>query len=225
MSFTSELYAEVKEFSGEKMDAAIRNHYSEELAEKLVGKSHHDRVDDDPAQWDESEGPIQVDPGFFLYASEIDWDSGRIRCEWISPDGSLGDAIFPSEGLFASEFERPDYEAELYGLSFSADQIELLLPNLRLKPNITLGGERHEVKRSIGRPKKWDWEGALAFIVSQAQTPDGLPTGDGAQARIEEAIRNWFIDQKGDSPASSQIRQRASSIIKALEKPETPLNN
>ncbi|WP_397603993.1 hypothetical protein [Sphingorhabdus sp.] len=64
----------------------------------------------------------------------------------------------------------------------------------------------------------------MAYVVSQAQTPDGLPTGAGAQARIEEMISGWFLLESGDSPAPSQVRQRAALIMKTLERPETPKN-
>ena len=57
----------------------------------------------------------------------------------------------------------------------------------------------------------------MAYIASQAQKPDGLPTGNGAQAKIETMMADWFEREVGKSPAISQIRQRASTIMKMLD--------
>ena len=64
-----------------------------------------------------------------------------------------------------------------------------------------------------GRPPKWDWEGALIHIAAVANKPDGLSSGRGAQAKIAEMIRDWFIQTTGDSPADSEIRKRAKLVI------------
>lgn len=223
-SLTSQLYETAGEFTGPNMDQAIREEYSAELAAKLIGKGQWDRVDDDPITWDSSEEPRPLDVGFFLYASEIDWDAGILKSDWIDNRGDFGESIFPSDDLFGTEFHdaRSEFEAEAHGLSFSVGEIELLLPNFDLRPASGFVTERTERKRNTGRPPKWDWEGAIAYIVSQAQLPDGLPTGPGAQARIEELISGWFADETGDSPSSSQVRQRAAAIMRMIEKPETP---
>lgn len=221
-AFTAQLYEEAGEFSGEKMDAAIRRNYSPEIAAKLVGKDHDDRYDDDPAKWDESESARVVDPGFFLFADEIDWTEGTIRCSWLNPHGELNEILFPSDELFGTEFERAEYEATISGLSFTLNEIELLLPNCDLRRRSNLATEDSVPRKAIGRRPKWDWEKAMAFVVSQAQTPDGLPTGAGAQARIEEIIGGWFIDETGNSPSTSQIRERAAKIIAMLNRPKTP---
>lgn len=114
------------------------------------------------------------------------------------------------------------YEAEfdiyLSGLCFQMDIIEMLLPSGNLVLKDLKLRTASDGNQQVGRPRKWDWEGALAFIISAAQHPDGLPTGDGAQARLEEMIANWFVSKTGDSPATSQIRQRASSIIRGITK-------
>jgi hypothetical protein len=98
----------------------------------------------------------------------------------------------------------------------------MLLPNFQMPSTNIVLADRTDGRRSIGRPPKWEWEGALAFIVSQAQSPDGLPTGPGAQARIEEMMAGWFLAETGDAPAPSQIRQRAATIIQSLERAERP---
>jgi hypothetical protein len=191
----------------------------------VLGKGLHDRVEDEPQCWSEDEEPRTIDPGFFLFATEIDWDAGTLWAEWIPSGRDRWEALFPSDDILGSEFDDAEFEVRFGGLSFEFSSIEMLLPSHPISTRAVLVGDRSGTKRSIGRPPKWDWEGALAFMISQAQTPDGLPTGPGAQARIEEMIGEWFLRSSGDSPAPSQIRERAASIIRSLEKPkrlETP---
>ncbi|WP_235522906.1 hypothetical protein [Novosphingobium sp. Leaf2] len=80
-----------------------------------------------------------------------------------------------------------------------------------------------ESKNKGGRPPTWDWEGALIHVVAIANTPDGLPSERGAQARIEEIIRDWFIQAGGDAPADSEIRKRANGIMKRVKTSFQPL--
>jgi len=217
-TFTVGLHSTVKEFSGPKMDAAIREEYSAEFAKRLVGKEHSDRVDDEPSFWSSLDEIGTIDPGFFMYATEIDWNMGTLKAEWIPGDNSKPEMLFPTEEWYVSEFENADYEFEFSGIKLEARKIELLLPNIEMKAPAFSVSESRDPGRSIGRPPKWNWEGAMAHIVSVAQHPDGLPEGDGAQARIEDMIANWFISETGNSPAVSQIRKRAASIMGSIKK-------
>ena len=214
--FTLQLYDAAGEFTGPKMDAAIRENYDPEFAVKLIGRDRMDRVDDEPQAWDETGPPMNVDTGFFLYAADIDFEAGTLATDYIDIGGTFGDAIFPSEELFGTEFKKPEYEAELRGLCFVKSQIELLLPTTLMAGTSALQPDLLDWRRSTGRPPRWDWEGALAHIVSLAQHPDGLPTGSGAQARVEEMIAEWFTEEAGDAPSESQIRQRASKVMRMI---------
>lgn len=221
--FVAELIPKIGESIGPKLDAAIREEFDPEFAVKLVGKSLHDRVDDDPYEWDGSQGPRQVDSGYFVFATEIDWELGTLWAEWIPDERNRMEFLFPDEELLGTEFEGADFEARFSGMKFQLNQIEMLLPNFQMSSSNIVVTDRADRGRSIGRPPKWDWEGALAFIVSKAQLPDGLPTGPGAQARIEEMMSDWFSAETGDTPAPSLVRQRAANIIRSLERPERPL--
>jgi hypothetical protein len=221
-TFTAQLYEKAREFTGPEMDEAISAEYPEEIAKKLIGKGQHDRVNDDLniiEGW-QSIGPL--DAGFIMFASNIDWDVGTVEIEWVDEENLAHEIIFPSQDFVGSEFERADYEIRFEGLKFDAARIELLLPNFAFDPSKELESNTSRQRQSIGRPAKWNWDGAMAFVVSQAQMPDGLPVGDGAQARIEEMISSWFDRETGDSPAASQVRQRAALIMKMLQKSETP---
>jgi hypothetical protein len=82
------------------------------------------------------------------------------------------------------------------------------------------------IGHSGGRPPKYDWEGALAHVVAVANTPDGLETGPGAQAAIERLIADHFAraSNDGSAPCESQIRKRASRVMKAIEALKPPLS-
>ena len=216
-AFTAQLYEKAKEFSGPKMDEAIKAEYSEDIAKKLLGKGHGDRFDDEVHTVEGSENIGALDPGFIMFASNIDWDRGIIDIEWIDDDNLAVDSIFPSQDFVGSEFEKAEYEIRFEGLKFDAGRIELLLPQMTFDLSKGLAPDGPRRGQSIGRPAKWNWDGAMAFIVSQAQMPDGLPVGDGAQARIEEMMASWFMRETGDGPAASQIRQRAALIMKMLK--------
>lgn len=74
-------------------------------------------------------------------------------------------------------------------------------------------------KSEGGRPQKWDWESALIHVIAEANTLDGLPIDRGAQAQIEKMISEWFMRKTGNSPADSEIRKRASAVMKAISNP------
>ncbi|GMM61833.1 hypothetical protein NUTIK01_26100 [Novosphingobium sp. IK01] len=215
------LIEEAGESSGDKIDALIRREFPHAVAERLVSKDPFDRFDDEPVVWDEMDGPLPIDPGFFLVADEIDWDAGTLMASYIPGEGDLRDSFFPDSTFLQTELERAEFSAVLEGLSFEAARIELLLPSFTLKQNMGFTAFQAERRSPVGRPPKWDWEGAMAHIAAIAHHPDGLPTGPGAQARIEELIANWFNSQVQDTPAVSQIRQRAAKIMRMVEKPKT----
>lgn len=74
-------------------------------------------------------------------------------------------------------------------------------------------------KKPGGRPPTWDWEGALIYVIAEANTLDGLPTERGAQAQIEKKISEWFMRKTGNSPADSEIRKRARAVMDAISNP------
>ncbi len=213
------------EASGPKMEAAIRESYSPRLAEQLMGKGGQDQIYDEPQGWDENEVPQVGDAGYFIIASELDWDKGVLRAEDIPGELMNPNFLFPNEELYSTDFENAYFDIEFIGLSFDLNAIEMLLPTAHLQSSLFAKVDGGGRPRPTGRPPKWDWEGVLAYVVSQAQRPDGLPTGPGAQARIEKMMSDWFMREAGDAPATSQIRQRASSISKSLEKPIKTENN
>ena len=204
--------------SGPKRDAAIRENFEEEIAKQLIGRAAEDVVWEEPIEWDETEEPHEVGAGFFVYAEELNWEAGSLSAEISDPEDN-SHLFWDAKSHLGSEFRRPEYKVELSGLCFPMDVIEMLLPSAELDASQPT---RHVQRESIiGRPQKWDWEGAFARLAVVAQHPDGLPSGPGAQAQIEGILANWFISETGDSPASSQIRQRAQKMMRLLALPKT----
>ncbi|OHD02019.1 MAG: hypothetical protein A2095_06700 [Sphingomonadales bacterium GWF1_63_6] len=101
-------------------------------------------------------------------------------------------------------------------MCFELAKVEMLLPNERIMTDLPMATVRSDQVKAMGRPRKWDWDEAMAYVVALANKPDGLPTGAGAQARIEELIQQWFLDKDGNAPALSQIRQRVQKIMAGL---------
>ena len=208
-----------KGMPADDLEAAIRDEFEPALAAKLIGREYHERVDDELIDWEAEDGHDTLDAGWVVFASEIDWDSGTMTIDWVPDDQEIRSWLFPrNDFLDCSEFENADFEARFQGLAFSAAAIEMMLPNHRLHSKYIGDANPNTTAARLGRPLKWDWEGALAHIIAQAQTPDGLPTGHGSQARLEEMIADWFIAQTGEAPAQSQIRNRASKVVRTLQK-------
>ena len=66
------------------------------------------------------------------------------------------------------------------------------------------GLEQVQSKSSqIGRPKKWDWEGALISVIGLANRSGGIGKQRGEQAKIESAMADWFVETTGEQPGSS----------------------
>jgi hypothetical protein len=200
--------------------ASVKERFSPELAEKILQSGERDYVDYLTYSWDEgNEGPREVSPGYFLRASNVTWVTGVLEAEigWIGPPIEKS-YFLEEEDLLTSEFDDADYKITLTGLCFDRETIELLQPNVELTP-VAVG--HVETRSRLGRPRTWDWDGAMTYLLTIAQTPDGLPTGPGAQAQIERLVGEWFTNQTGDAPAPSQVRQHAAKIMRALKKPES----
>lgn len=207
--------------SMEDRDNLIRKRWNSDYAAKLLGKRLDDIIEDEPYEWSTDDEPHQVSIGVMLYANDIDWETGVLEGEYDSAIISSNEALFwERDELFVSSFPKADYITNLQGLSFERDKIELL------RPSQGESALSHSLFKSIavsriGRPQKWDWEGAMAMMAASAQHPDGLPTGHGSQAKIETMMANWFVTETGDAPSSSQIRQHVSILIRKMARPGT----
>ena len=191
-----------------------------ELATSLYDKLSADILEDDVTEWGDEELPHHVSGGFFIFANEIDWEAGILNVNEMSIERDIRDIFFwDSDDHLGSQFRSPEYNVKLGGLCFPFEVIEMMLPNMEASDLTEIKQSRSET--TIGRPRKWDWEGAFGHLAVAAQHPDGLPTGPGSQAKIERIIADWFIAETGDCPATSQIRQRAQKMHRLLSVPKT----
>jgi hypothetical protein len=205
----------IRSTSGPEVDALIDKEFDPELAAKLKNKESFDKINDEPFEW-VPEAPEPVDPGYFMFLPTISWNDGTLEFDWVPDERDSREMFFPSGELFYSEFEKAEYAGKLEGFSFSYNEIEMMLPTFEMRRSSDKIQSTAMGIRPIGRPQKWDWDGAYAYIVAQAQKPDGLPTGHGAQARVEAMMAEWFEQETGASPVESQIRKRASTIMRMI---------
>lgn len=218
----AEILAQLKNYKldahSDERDSRVRSELGNEKADLIVGKDWKDKVLEYDEPIDAYDGFVFADLGF-IHHGTIDWETGDMICEYIPERRERPDYLFSGiEDLIASEYDRNEVTAEFRGMHLAREKVELLLPTHRLPSGDGKGFPVSFEAKHVGRPRIWDWEGALAYIVSQAQTPDGLPTGPGSQARIEAMIANWFEAQTGNSPSVSQIRTRAANVIRMIEK-------
>lgn len=155
--------------------------------------------------------------GYFHYADSLDWEAGRLTIESLFPDECWRELFLEDDAMFHSgsylaqpRFSWLEFEVELTDLCFERTAIEMLTGFEQ--PNNPVSHRR------LGRPKKWDWEGAMAHVAAEAnRNPDGLPVGYGAQTKVEQLILNWFMTRSGETPAESEVRLRATKVLAAIE--------
>lgn len=212
--FSIALRALGAEAFGERREELIRKNFDAEMAEKLISADAMDDYEEVAYEWNLKEGPQQVSCGYFVYATNIDWEEGTVQAT-IHYSTKRDDTLFwDADNLLVSDLEDPDYEVTLKGLCFDRDKIEILQPSIDLSPSPQ---DRKKERPRIGRPRTWDWDGAITHLLTIAQKPDGLPVGPGAQAQIERLVADWFIAGAGNGPSVSQVRQHVTNIVRAIK--------
>ncbi|SFK45820.1 hypothetical protein [Methylocapsa palsarum] len=203
---------------GPKKDELIREQFSTEMAERLIAANEIDELEDFVEEWEKCEEPQQVSCGYFVYATRTSWEEGTVQATILADDARDERLFWDTDSLLHSEFAHADFDVTLKGLCFEREKIEMLQPNIEL-PLPT--GEHQAERPRLGRPRTWDWESATTHLLTVAQTPDGLPTGPGAQAQIERLVADWFMISTGNTPAASQVRQHVTKILRVLKKPKS----
>lgn len=199
-------------------DAKVRAQFGAEIADAVIEKDWTDQFVEYDEEIESIEGFVFAGLGFVHYGT-IDWDKGDMICDYIPERGSRPEHLFHDlEEMLGSEYQHNTSSAVFHSMFLPSEKIEMLLPSHRLPSVGTIALQSAPERRQIGRPRKWDWEGAMAFIGAKSRR-EGLLTGEpGKQARIEDAIAEWFITETGDSPAPSQIRSRASRLVEMAQK-------
>ncbi len=203
----------------EDVQKNLEAHFDGEILDKLKASKSEDYLEEVASEWDaDNDGPRPVSLGFFLYSTHLDWEKGEMHVELDDLSGYDRGYFADEDDLLGSSFDKPSFDLKFFGLYFERNAIELLQPSFEF--------ERQSTRSSIpvtrlGRPRTWDWDGATTHLISIAQTPDGLPTGAGAQAHIERIIADWFVSNSGDAPSDSQVRKHAAKVVRAIKKPES----
>nr|WP_314446804.1 hypothetical protein [uncultured Sphingomonas sp.] len=183
-----------------------------EALKRALAAPRFDQVEWLTYQWGVADGALPI--GLIVSQDRLDWEEGNLSA-------SIHYGLVPSEWLESAEEifeprEASEIRVELTGLSFELSALEMLAPTAQV-PNGRAEQTRTGPKLG-GRPKKWDWEGALAAVAAEAnRNPDGLPQGYGAQAQIEKMISEWFVSRIGEGPVESEVRLRAGRILREIE--------
>jgi hypothetical protein len=70
-----------------------------------------------------------------------------------------------------------------------------------------------KAKKPGGRPREHDWNGAVIEIIQIADT-NGLPS---RRSELKEMICQWFLNEYGKEPASSEVFKIVSLVYSGLE--------
>lgn len=108
-----------------------------------------------------------------------------------------------------------EVRCEALGVNFQQAEIEMIVLNAGKSVDPLSAPTGQDC--TTGRRRKYDWEGALIGVIALANSPDGLPTGYGAQAKIERMLAGWFQKTHGVEPSSSELRLRARRIVNEVE--------
>jgi hypothetical protein len=79
-------------------------------------------------------------------------------------------------------------------------------------PNAAIG---RAAPHAGGRPPRWDWDAMHRFVISIANTLDGLPE---ESSELTKMVEKWFVETTGDQPANSKIRDKVRAIYQNVER-------
>lgn len=196
--------------SPKSMEDLVRGREGKPLGRITGGRWHED-----------SEYPEhQIGFGYFYHADAIDFEEGTISIDEFFPFEAT-ETFFLSDDQMFNEKKRLGEDlfswlickVELGALCFESGAIELIA-GLETDSGAS-------AKKAIGRPKKWDWAGAMLAVVDLANRPDGISQERGEQARVEEAMADWFVETTGKQPHISQIREYAVRVMAYLAEKDT----
>ena len=116
------------------------------------------------------------------------------------------------------QHEKSWLDFDLSGLSFTLSMIEMLAPSAPPPPNdlFTATSLKSDTRAGgPGRRRTHDWDGALLFLIGEAErnaiAPD--PDAHGAQADVAKLMADWFAEQGAPIPANSQLQAKAKLVL------------
>lgn len=140
------------------------------------------------------------------------FDSGKTRFSTgntYSPVTVEGIVLIPQANL--EIFLSPTSEDETRSAPPEADKQEFVASSAEPTPTMSIA-----VASAGGRPAKWDWEACWVQTCVRVYL-DGVPE---TQAELVRDLQTWFVEEYGDAPSDSQIKERASRLFRALREAE-----
>jgi hypothetical protein len=159
--------------------------------------------------------PIEI----FMYHDLIDWDNGTVSGELEYYEKELENEWQDLRRLF----DHSHWSVELSGMCFELSAIEMLAPSAVIPMSDLFSipvSATAEPKRAggPGRRREYDWDGALLYLLGQAEinaiAPD--PHAHGAQADIKRLLADWFSNNGGKVPADSQLETMAKRALESV---------
>lgn len=165
------------------------------------------------------EFPFALPVELILQLEHLDWESGTARGE-LRYVGMIHGDLYEE---LSAQSKDSWLTIDLAGLSFPLSLIEMLAPNAAPPPadlfslEQVKGGDR---VAGPGRRRKHDWDGALLYLIGEAErnaiAPD--PDAHGAQADVVKLMADWFANKGAPIPANSQLQAKAKQVLEHVRR-------
>ena len=195
----------------------VRRQYGDEVGDAVARAAPLEKVAVRTDRWTEEarQLPIQV----VVFADDADWESGTVTATF---DWEMSEAIEGYEELLM-EGRLSELQIDLHEMCFLLSEIEMLAPGDNTKLALAFDLFKGSVAAPArtagpGRRREYDWEGALLYLLGEAEKNGiaPLPDARGAQADIQNLLADWFSANGGKVPADSQLQSFAGKALRAI---------
>jgi hypothetical protein len=184
----------------------------------LLTKARSRPMDDIELDHEWNEFPICLPVDTLAFLDAVDWERGTAK-------GELHDLGKRYEYLveeWVPAHKDIWYSIDLADMNFPLSMIEMLAPNAPAPVDDLFARKANTAvaaKGGPGRRRKHDWDGALLYLLGEAErnaiAPD--PSAHGTQADIASMMADWFAKQGADIPANSQLQSMAGRVLRQIE--------
>jgi hypothetical protein len=200
--------------------ADIRREWGDEVAAAVEHAGPVEKVVVRTDVWEQEtrQFPVQV----LLHAEDVDWESGVVSGTFDRSSLEGVDDFF--EDLLR-QHPLSELQVELSDMCFELADIEMMAPGGEV-PKRSLVPDAPSPKIEAPRPggpgrrREHDWEGALFYLLGEAEknaiAPE--PEARGAQADIKVLLADWFSANGGRVPSESQLEVYARKALDAIRR-------